>query len=381
MKSFLAILLLCTFTQAMSKPQLVYFGTYTQGNSNSEGIYVSRFNSESGHLSEPQLAATVSNPSFLAVHPERPLLFAALEGQDFTGEDGAGVGGVAAYTIDPATGKLSHLNTQPTGGAHPCHISIDKTGRFVLVANYTGGNVASFQIREDGSLSEAISIRQHEGSSVHPERQKGPHAHSIYPSPVKGTVYAVDLGIDQILRYGLDGEGALHLKGTTELSSGSGPRHMAFHPSGRFAFSINELTNSITAYSINAADGELEILGRSSTLPTDFVGRNSTAEIAVHPSGRFLYGSNRGHDSIVVFEIDPESGALHHLQHFKIKGTMPRNFRITPGGNHLLVAGQRSHSIEVLEIDPANGTLRSAGSQIELPSPVCVVFAGSEPAN
>ncbi|MEM1223935.1 MAG: lactonase family protein [Verrucomicrobiota bacterium] len=365
----LQVLALLFLTIQAQSQQLVYFGTYTSGKSKSEGSYQAWFDESTGTRSAPKLAAELENPSFLAAHPELPLLFAVLEVEDFDSTGGA----VAAFKINHVTGELTHLNTQKSGGAHPCHISIDHSGQVALVTNYSTGTVSNFQIQEDGSLTEAVSVVQHSGSSVHPKRQLGPHAHSIYPGPANKSIYAIDLGTDEIIQYALDSTGQLEETATTKLSPGTGPRHMAFHPKGKFAYSINELVNTISTYSITPETGKLTYVDSISTLPADFSGRNSTAEVVIHPSGKFLYGSNRGHDSIAVFQIDPADGRLDPVQKFEIEGKIPRNFDLDLSGRFLLVAGQRSSTVEILKINEMDGTLTAVGDPISLPTPVCIV--------
>lgn len=351
----------------------VYFGTYTtQGKIKSEGIYAADFAGTTGELGEPRLVAKTPNPAFLAIHPYMPVLFAVNEIKDF---DDSGSGSVTAYRIDDSTGLLTELSRQSTGGGHPCHLSVDPSGDFLFVANYSGGSVASFGINEDGSLTEALSLKQHSGSSVHPKRQAAPHAHSIYSGPSANAVYAVDLGTDQIVRYEVNADGVLETLGSKDLTPGGGPRHLAFHPNGKYLYSINELSNSISLFLIDPETGDLTPVKDFSTLPDAYEDTSSTAEIKIHPSGRYLYGSNRGHDSIVVFEIELESGLLSLVEHQSITGQTPRNFNFDPTGRFLLVAGQRSNSVEVFELDLKSGQLKETGTVIEVLRPTCVIFA------
>jgi len=367
----LSCLSLNVLPQLLAEGHWVYFGTYTRGKSDSQGIYAAQFDLESGALSRAKLAVQASDPAFLAIHPTAPLLFAVTEDEDYRGEYS---GAVSAYKIDAESGELTLINTQSSQGAHACHVSIDPSGSFVLVANYTGGNVASFRIEDDGSLSEALSTQQHMGSSINPKRQQGPHAHFIYPGPLAQSVYAADLGMDQILQYHLNDDGTLELVGSTLVEAGSGPRHMAFHPNGQLAFLINELSNTVTAYTIDSQTGSLHLSATVSSLPAGSSVKNSTAEIKVHPSGKFLYGSNRGHDSIVVYSIDTASGELTYVENKEIEGSKPRNFNIDPSGRYLLVAGQRSNTLEVFRINHDSGQLTATGHSIEVPSPACVTF-------
>lgn len=348
----------------------VYFGTYTRGDS--EGIYVSVLDLASGELSPPVLAAPAVNPAFLAIHPEQPWLYSVGEVGDFGGRRS---GAVYAFRMDPQTGLLTRINEQPSGGTGACHVSLDHTGRFALVANYGGGNASVLPIEADGRLGEATAFVQHEGSSVDPRRQTAPHAHAAYVDPGNRFALVVDLGLDRVMIYRFDaqhGTLAPNDPAWVSVNPGAGPRHFAFHPQGRFAYVINELQSSVTGFAFEASQGSFEALQTISTLPADFQGDNTTAEILVHPSGRFLYGSNRGHDSIAVFAIDPEHGRLQAVQHQATGGQTPRNFGIDPTGQFLLAANQASDSVVVFRIDASTGHLKATGQQIQVPTPVCV---------
>ncbi|HPA21123.1 MAG TPA: lactonase family protein [Verrucomicrobiae bacterium] len=368
-----SLTVLCTMAAGAAAPTRVYFGTYTGGKDNpSEGIYTSLLDPATGAISQPQLAAKEQRPSFLALHPDGQHLYAVCS---MEGEGKKQIGGVSAFSIDRNTGQLNPINRQPSEGDGPCHVSVDKTGRCAMVANYGSGSVAALQIAADGSLRRARCVIQHEGSSVNPKRQTGPHAHSIFPDPSNRFACAPDLGIDKILIYRLDPEAALlEPNGHAVLPPGSGPRHIAFHPSGRFAYSINELKSTITSFTWDASNGVLSPIRSVSTLPPDFSDPNTTAEIKVHPNGKFLYGSNRGHDSIAVFTIDQERGGLRFVEWENVRGKAPRNFNIDPSGAFLLAAGQDSDSVAVFRIDPTTGALDFAGHEIKVPRPVCVLF-------
>jgi 6-phosphogluconolactonase len=352
----------------------VYFGTYT--GAKSRGIYVSRLDVASGALSDPELAAESSNPSFLAVHPTRRFLYAANEVSDYGGNRS---GSVTAFAIDRSTGKLTALNQQPSIGAGPAHLVVDKTGRNVLVANYGGGSVAVLPIGGDGRLKPASAFIEHTGSSVNPERQQQPHAHSINLDPDNRFAYAADLGIDKILIYRFNaraGSLAANDPPFAAVEAGAGPRHFALDPNGRFAYVINELHCTVTAFTRDARRGGLTALQTISTLPPgqSALPDYSTAEVQLHPSGRFLYGSNRGHDSIVVFAVDQRSGRLTYVEAEPTGGRTPRNFGIDPGGTYLLAANQRSDSVVVFRINPQTGHLSPTGKTIEVGAPVCVKF-------
>ncbi len=350
----------------------VYIGTYTGGAS--EGIYLLEFDAQTGRLGEPQLAAKIGNPSFLALHPTKPLLYAV---GVTTRDDGEKWDSVTAFIVEPDTGMLSQLNRESSMGSGPCHISVHPAGRHVAVANYGGGSIAVLPLREDGALGAASAFVQHEGSSVHP-RQKQAHAHSTNFDPAGRFLFAADLGIDKIFIYRInEAQGTLEPNEppAAELSPGAGPRHFAFHPSGNYAYAINELDSTITAFAYDAARGRLETVGTVSTLPEDFTGENTTAEVKVHPSGSFVYGSNRGHDSIAVFSVDPATGSLTSAGWTPTQGNAPRNFNVDPSGCFLIAANQNSDTLVVFRVDPASGTLEPTGQTVEVPAPVCVVFA------
>lgn len=356
------------------KELLVYVGTYT--GEKSKGIYVSRLDLGSGALTPPELAAEIPNPSFLAVHPSRPLLYAVNEVGTF---DGKPTGSVSAFAVDAASGQLTPLNRQPSGGAGPAHVSTDRAGRHVLVANYGGGSVAVLPIDADGRLRPPSAVVQHTGASVNPDRQKAPHAHSIKVDPGDRFAYAADLGIDKVMIYRFDPAGGTLAPATppfAALEPGAGPRHLAFHPQGRFAYVINELHCTITAFGVNPETGALTPVQTVSTLPAGQAVQKgySTAEVQVHPSGRFLYGSNRGHDTIAAYAVDPQSGRLTLVEHEPTGGSTPRGFGIDPTGAFLLAGNQRSDSVVVLRIDPQTGGL-TAASSVAVGSPVSVVFA------
>jgi len=354
----------------------VYFGTYT--GAKSKGIYVSRLDLASGALSAPELAAETASPSFLAIHPSGNFLYAANEVGNY---EGKASGSVSAFAVDRRTGMLTALNRQPSVGAGPAHLVVDRTGQNVLVANYGGGSVAVLPI-DGGRLKPASAFVQHSGSSVNPERQKEPHAHSINVDAANRFAYAADLGLDKVLIYRFnarDGSLVANDPPFASVPPGSGPRHLAFHPNGRFAYVINEMLCTVTAFSSDATRGALTALQTISTLPAGqpVLPTYSTADVQVHPSGRFLYGSNRGHDSIVVFAIDEKSGRLTYVENQPTQGSTPRGFGIDPSGTFLLAANQRSDSVVVFRIDRRTGRLTPAGHKIDVGAPVCVTFVRS----
>jgi 6-phosphogluconolactonase len=363
--------------RAAAKSQyLVYIGTYTENKS--KGIYAYRFDAATGQMSSLGLAAESVNPSFLAGDPSRRFLFAVNEISKYEGRSS---GGVSAFVIDPGTGKLTFLNEVASRGAGPCHITVDKTGKYVLVANYEGGSLAVFPILKDGRLGESSALVQHHGASIDPQRQEGPHAHSVYLSPDNRFALCADLGLDEVLVYRFDAE-----KGTlapnnppfAKVNPGAGPRHFAFHPSGKFGYAIDEMQSTVTAFSYEPSSGALQVLQTVSTLPKDFQGESTAAEVFVHPSGKFLYGSNRGHDSIAIFTINSRKGTLTPNGYALTLGKTPRNFALDPTGSYVLAANQDSDNVVQLRIDPNTGRLTPTGQVLEVPSPVCVTFVPIE---
>lgn len=362
--------------EGVSGAMTVYFGTYTGGKS--RGIYASSFDAAGGRLGEPRLVAETPSPSFLAFHPSGKFLYAVTERDSFGGAKGQG--GVAAFSVAPGSGDLKALNAQSSMGAHPCHLVVDRTGRWVLVANYTGGNLAVLPISEGGTLGEATQVVQHQGWSRVAGRQEGPHAHSINLDAANRFAVAADLGIDKLMVYAWDApQGRLSPADEPAVlaAPGSGPRHFAFHPEGRLAFAINELSSTLTSLRYDPKKGMLREVMSVSTLPEGKpVPGNSTAEVQVHPSGRFVYGSNRGHDSIAVFRVSGR-GRLEWVESEPTLGRTPRNFGIDPSGRWLLAANQDSDSVVVFRIDPKTGALEPAGQSIAVGRPVCVKFHGA----
>jgi len=358
---------------AQGSSYLVYVGTYTD--TGSEGIYVYRYDAESGRIEPLGVAAKAVNPSFLVVHPSRRIVYAVNETVTYEGKP---TGAVSAFSIAPGSGELTLLNRVESRGADPCYVSLDRTGKYVLVANYTGGSVASFPILDDGRLGDAASFVQHQGGKgADPQRQDGPHAHSIDLSPDNRHAIVADLGLDQLLIYNFDANsGALSagIPPYTKVSRGAGPRHLTFHPSGTFAYAVNELHSTVSTFGYDAGSGTLEHLQTVSMLPARYVGRKEAAEIHVHPSGRFLYASNRGHDSIAVFKIDRKKGTLTKIQRIHTGGKEPRFFGFDPTGVRLFAANQNSNSIIVFNVDTATGRLTATSQRIDVPSPVAISF-------
>lgn len=370
---------------AAASSMFVYVGTYTEPSANgkAEGIYVYRMDPSSGALTKVRTIAGVVNPSFLAFDPTQRFLYACNETETFEGRPG---GAVSAFAVDASAGNLTLLNKQPTYGAFPAHLTVDPTGKYALVANYGGGNVAVYPIGADGRLGAASDVVQNTGAGPNPARQEAAHAHMIAFDLSGRYALLVDLGIDKTLVYRLDiSTGKLNANdiatelGVTQQSyaqsaPGAGPRHIAFHPTNRYAYVINELGSTIDVFGWDAAAGTLTPLQNISTLPAGFTGASTTAEVVVHPSGRFLYGSNRGHDSIAIFSIDPSSGRLTALGHEPTQGKTPRNFAIDPTGTFLLAANQNSDNVVTFRIDQSTGKLAATGNIAPIPTPVCLLF-------
>jgi 6-phosphogluconolactonase len=351
---------------------LVYIGAYT--GAKSKGIHAFRFNQATGALTPIGLVAETPSPSWLVLHPSGQYLYAANEVDDFDADKS---GSVTAFGIDRATGALTRLNTQPSRGAHPCHLTVDRSGAHLLVANYTGGTLAVLPLERDGSLGAPTQVVHHKGSSVNTERQTSPHAHSVDLDAHNRFAISADLGADRLFIYRYDPTGgglSAALRPAIAATPGAGPRHFAFHPNGHFGFAINELASTVTSYAWDAQRGALNTLATISTLPEGFGGENSTAEIRIHPSGRFLYGSNRGHDSIVVYQVGPDSGYLTLVEHEPTRGKTPRNFTIDPSGQWLIAANQNSDTLAVFRISDRNGALSPVGPLVKVGAPVSVVF-------
>lgn len=355
---------------------LVYFGTYTQGKS--KGIYVSRLDPATGTLGAPTLAVESINPSFLAVHPSGKYLFAVNEVDSF---DGAKAGAASAYAID-AGGVLRPLSQSSTRGTGPCYVSVDRTGRHLLVANYGGGSVAVLPIAADGKLGAASAFVQHPTEGGDPQKPNRPHAHSIDVDPTNRYALVADLGLDRVFVYRFtpaDGSLAPNDPPFARLDAGAGPRHVALHPSGAYAYVLNETHMTVDAFAFDKARGALAHRQKLSALPPGVAVAPgfSGAEILVHPSGRFLYSSNRGHDTLAVFAIDKDKGTLTLVEHVPTGGQTPRGFGIDPSGRWLLAGNQRSDTVSVFRIDPKTGRLTNTGQSVEVGAPVSFAFVAA----
>jgi 6-phosphogluconolactonase len=357
---------------------LVYVGTYTT-KQESKGIYAFNFDPATGEFTPIGLAAETTDPSFVAVHPNGKYLYAVNEVGDFNGQKS---GAISSFEIDRKSGKLKLLNQVSTHGAGPCFVSLDKDGRFVLVANYDGGSVATFEIEPDGSLSLAKGFVQHAGNGVDKERQEGPHAHWIGISPDNRFALVADLGLDDVLVYKFDdvqGKLTPHTPPYAQVKGGSGPRHLAFAPNGKFAYLVTEMASTVVAFSWNAEKGTLNTLQTLPMLPKDYNGVKEAAEITVHPNGKFVYASNRGSaNSIAAYKVDGAKGTLTPIGIFPTGGKIPRHFTIDPTGKFLIAANADSNNLVTFKIDETTGALTPTGKEVSVPSPQCIAFAGTE---
>ncbi len=364
------------FMSSRIQEPIVFIGTYTE-HSRSEGIYTCRLNKTNGQLTQVSILDTIVNPSFLTLHPDKSVLYSVSE----VGSDKSQVehGEVVAFKIDYSSGNLEKINSQSTKGKTPCHITVDKSGNCLLAANYGSGSIASYKIMPDGGIEEATSFFQHRGkSNAVPERQEGPHAHSVTLSPRQDFVFAADLGVDKIFSYAIDTTTAILTPNQYNPSiitdKGAGPRHMDFHPNGRFAYVINELSSTITAYNYDSKRGTLEKIHSISTLPEGWVGNNTSADIHVHPNGMFVYGSNRGHNSVVAMSIDQVSGRIEPIYYASTLGRTPRNFTIDSKGELLLVANQDSNTIVPFHI-LSDGKITCFDATFNVASPTCIAIS------
>ena len=370
--SFLTLCNINIVVMAQSpSPDLLYVGTYSDRGS--KGIYVLEFDRATGKLSERQTVEDKESPSFLAIHPNGKTLYAVYrEGKNAQDQHGT----VTAFTINPADGKLSKINEQSSKGAGPAHISVDPQGKLVYVSNYGEGNLAVYPIKQDGSLGKASDVVQHTGSSVNPNRQQEPHMHSLVPSENGEVLYASDLGLDKIMLYQPNRTSGKVSPAPTPYAAstpGAGPRHFALHPSGQWAFSIEELSSTIASYQVDKSTGALSPVDRVTTLPEGAsVENNSTADIHVSPDGKFVYGSNRGHDSLVIYAIDAATGKLTYVGNEPTQGAHPRNFCMDNQGEFVWVANRDTDNVVVLRRDAASGKLTYTGNQVKVPAAVCI---------
>jgi 6-phosphogluconolactonase len=360
--------------QVPGKSCIVYVGTSTDTPGKSKGIYAYRMDVTSGAFSPLGAVAETPNPTFLDLDARGHFLYAVNEVNEFLGKPG---GGVSAYAIDAATGKLTLLNQRSSMGAGPCHVLIDRNGKAALVANYAGGNIAELPIQPDGGLAEAASFFQYEGHGPNEKRQEAAHAHCVALDPLNRFAFACDLGTDKVMSYHFDpatGKLTPNDPAFTALKPGSGPRHLTFHPNGRIAYVLNELACTVTVFAYNPARGSLKEVQTIATLPDDFKDANTSAEVAVDRLGKHLYASNRGHNSIALFDIDAAKGTLTLVERTSTGGKTPRDFTIDPTGKFLAAANQESNNIVIFGIDEATGRLKPTGQVLDLPAPMCVRF-------
>jgi 6-phosphogluconolactonase len=367
----------------VSAQGLIYVGTYTEPirfgsgkilQGKGKGIYVYRLDAASGAMALIGLVEAGPNPSYLAFDPSRRFLYAVNELKEF---EGAPTGAIGAFSVDAGSGDLTFLNRKPTHGTDPCHLTVHQTGRYVLVANFTSGSVCVLPIREDGSLGDATDVVQHRGSSVDPARQSGPHAHAVTLDGSGRYAFVPDLGIDRVMTYRFDADwGRLEPNDEpwVEVAAGAGPRQLVMYPQDGYAYLINELDSTMTAFRWDGDEGTLREIQTLSTLPADFDGANTGAEVQISPSGEFLYGSNRGHDSIVTYAVDRMDGTLTCIGHESTRGKTPRNFAVGPGGRFLLAANQETDNVVAFKLDPASGEPVATGHSVGVPTPVCVRF-------
>ena len=354
-----------------SSKWLVYFGTYT--GPNSKGIYVSEYDPATGRIGDVQLAGEITRPSWILADASGRHLYAVSE----LGNDGHTSGEISSFSIDRSTGKLTFINKVSSGGGGACHLALDKAGKTIFVADYGSGRVAAIRVNADGSLGAQTAMDQHSGSSVNPARQKGPHAHAVVLSPDGRFLFVPDLGLDEVFSYRLDAAaGSLTPNNPpfATVSPGAGPRHLAFHPNGKFAYVVDEMGSKISAFSYDKQSGKMTPLAEYSTLPQGFKGVNNSAEIAIDARGDHLYASNRGADTIAVFDIEANSGKLTKVQDSPVQGRTPRNFRLDPAGKFLLAANQDSNNVVAFKVDAKNGRLTPTGNTFSVPSPVCILF-------
>ena len=344
----------------------VYLGTHRSGPG--IGFSIAHFDTDTGVLTPPRFLVEAVEPAFFTIHPDGRHLYTCNSGAP---------GGVSAYAIDRATGQLTLLNKELSGGDDASYVCLDQTGRYVFVANYQGGNVAAFALKSDGSIGARTAFAQHTGRSVDPKRQTHAYAHSIIIDPTNRFVLVADLGLDRLFVYRFDAkDGSLQPNDPpfAAVAPGSGPRHVKFHPNGRWVYLINEMGCAITAFNWDTAQGRLTEFQTIPTLPPDFKGTNTCAEVEVHPNGKFLYGSNRGHDSIAIFAIDAASGRLTLVEHVPTQGKWPRNFAFDPSGRWMLVTNHNSDNAVVFRVDEATGHMTRTGEPVPVPFPFCERF-------
>lgn len=353
--------------------QTIYVGTYTRGKRD-KGIFIYDFDDETGKLKQRDAVGGVDDPSFLAVSPDRRCLLAASEGSVFDGKEG---GGVCSFAVDPDTGDLTRLTGEATYGEHPCYVSFDASGQWAFAANYGAGSLAMMQVKIDGSVGPTTAVVRHHGRSVSETRQTSPHVHCVRVDPQGRHLFVADLGLDQIIAYPLELSGGrldTSAPVITRARPGAGPRHLEFHPNGRYLYVSNELDSTVVAYALDAESGHLTHLQTLSTLPDGHKGENDVADIHFDPSGRYLYVSNRGDDSLAAFAVDADLGTMIPLGHTSVRGHWPRNFGFDLSGRYVLVANQKSNDIQLFRFND-DGSLKATGESVDVKEPVCVIAA------
>jgi 6-phosphogluconolactonase len=373
LRLFLSIIAVSAYSLTHARDHVALLGTYTGGESH--GIYVVRLNSETGALSTPELAAELSNPEFLALHPNRRVVYALTQ---VGAGDGKTSGAVAAFEVKPESGRLTALNVESTNRGALTHLAVDATGRMVVAASYGGAYVVSFPIEPDGRLGARASLISHEGPlGPNHTRQDAPHPHSVTLSPDNRFAFVADLGLDRVFAYQLtveQGRIAPNEPAFASIAPGSGPRHTKFSSDGKSFYVLGELDGTITSCRYDAARGVVEPFQRVSTLPDDFTGKNSASEVRIHPNGRFVYSANRGHNSLAVFARDPETGALTRVELVPSGGEAPRNFALSPDGAWLLCAHQTTNNLTVFRVNAETGRLTATTHSAHVPKAVCVLF-------
>lgn len=344
----------------------VFFGTHSSGPG--VGFSVAHFDTDTGALTKPRFLTEAVEPAYFVIHPDGRHLYTCNSGSP---------GGVSSYEIERTTGRLTLLNKVPSGGGDASYVCLDRTGRYVFVANYEGGNLAVFALQPDGRIGGRTAFIQHTGRSLNPQRQTHAYAHSIIVDPSNRFVLVADLGLDKLFVYRFDAkDGSLQPNDPpfAAVQPGFGPRHVKFHPNGRWVYLINEMGCTVIGFNWDSAKGSLAEFQTISTLPADFKGASTCAEVEVHPNGRFLYGSNRGHDSIAVFAIDPTTGRLTPIEYAPSGGRTPRNFAFDPTGKWIICTNHGSENAVVFRVDEATGRLAPAGQPVPVPSPFCERF-------
>lgn len=357
---------------SLGDEMFVYFGSHRSGRG--IGFSLARFNTETGVLTNPEFLLEAAAPAFFVIHPDGKHLYTSNSIDIYEGKQ---EGTITSYEIDPATAKLKLLNVKPAGGSDPSYISLDKTGKFALDANYRGGNICVYAILPDGSFGERTAFVQHTGSSIHPQRQTRPYAHAIITDPGNRFALVPDLGVDKVFIYRFDEKtGSLTPNDPPHaaVKPGSGPRHVRFHPNGKWVYVINEIGSTVNVFEWYGQKGSLTETQSVSTLPADFAGTSTCAELEVHPHGKFVYATNRGHDSVAVFSIDQASGKLSPIQHIPSAGRTPRNFAFDPTAKWIVLTNHGSDNAVVFAVDPETGRLSQKGDPISVPYPFCQRF-------